>query len=68
MTFDDIWQQLLQKDTRLDEGNTELKMTAGNLKTLLQQTYCAGQKNGQHTQAKPFDFLTDLERLKNGRR
>lgn len=45
MTFREIWQQLVRKDSRLLDGDTKVEFTSSNLKKLLAQVHEQGQKS-----------------------
>lgn len=45
MTFREIWQQLVRKDSRLLDGDAKVEFTSSNLKKLLEQVYEQGQKS-----------------------
>lgn len=49
MTFEQIWSKLLEKDERLNQGDTMIAFTSANLKRLLQQVYDQGVKQAKDT-------------------
>lgn len=43
MTFDQIWEQLVRKQPKLDQDDSMVEFTADNLRWLLRQVYEQGE-------------------------
>lgn len=66
MKFDQIWQQLLNKDSRLSDDNAVVEFKAGNLKRLLRQVHEQGAKTVEASKpapsVDPFGGFADIFR------
>jgi len=63
MTFDQIWEQLVQKQPKLAEDASKVEFTAGHLRRLLRQVYEQGQASVPRESASShdaFNIFTDL--------
>jgi len=47
MTFDQIWNQLIQKQPRIADGDSVVEFTSVNLRKLLKQVYEQGRKSAE---------------------
>ena len=60
MTFDSLWQQLVNKTPRLTDDNAVVEIKAIQLKRLLRQAYDAGAKHDPPANTSTPDFLSQL--------
>ena len=51
MTFEECWQQLVSKDTRIFNNDSKIEMTSKNLQALLRQFYAKGKMSASKPQA-----------------
>lgn len=56
MTFNDVWEALLAKNSKLDDPDTTVEFKAGNLKKLLKQVWDQSENRQKELQANVEKF------------